>query len=178
MLPAFGPRGGAIINHNRRAALRFWPSALDSGHPGGPVAEKTDLAGEYRPRILDLPTNDRPRERLQREGPAVLSNAELLAILLRVGIAGENAVRVAERLLAQLDGLAGLHRAGYADLRAQKGIGPAKAAQLQAAIELGRRIASSPLAERTAINSPADAANLLMYQLPNLHARGKYASLY
>src|SRR5258708_21920626 len=105
MPAAFGPHGGAIINQNRAAALRFRPSALNSCHPGGPVAEKSDLAGEYRPRILDLPSNHRPRERLQREGPAVLSNAELLAILLRVGIAGENTGRVAQRLLAQLNGL-------------------------------------------------------------------------
>lgn len=141
------------------------------------MAEKTDLAGEYRPRILDLPTNDRPRERLEREGPAVLSNAELLAILLRVGIAGENAVRVAERLLAQLNGLAGLHRAGFADLRAQKGIGPAKAAQLQAAIELGRRIASTPAEDRPTISSPADAANLLMYQMAGLDQEYLYVIL-
>jgi DNA repair protein RadC len=132
------------------------------------VADKTELAADYRPRILDLPSNDRPRERLQREGPAALNNAELLAILLRVGIAGENAVRVAERLLAQLNGLPGLHRAGFADLKAQKGIGPAKAAQLQAAIELGRRIATSTLDDRPAISSPADAANLLMYQMAAL----------
>jgi DNA repair protein RadC len=141
------------------------------------VTDKTEVTGEYRPRILDLPSTDRPRERLEREGPAVLSNAELLAILLRVGIAGENAVRVAERLLAQLNGLAGLHRAGFADLRAHKGIGPAKAAQLQAAIELGRRIASSPLDERPAISSPADAANLLMYQMAALEQEYLYVIL-
>jgi DNA repair protein RadC len=134
------------------------------------VADKIEPAGDYHPRIRDLPSNDRPRERLEREGPAVLSNAELLAILLRVGVAGENAVRVAERLLAQLNGLPGLHRAGFTDLRAQKGIGPAKAAQLQAAIELGRRIANSSLEDRPAINSPGDAANLLMYQLQKLHS--------
>jgi DNA repair protein RadC len=75
---------------------------------------------------------------------------------------------VAERLLAQLQGLPGLHRAGYADLCAQKGIGPAKAAQLQAAVELGKRIAVAPSGERTTINSPADAANLLMYQMAPL----------
>jgi DNA repair protein RadC len=124
----------------------------------------TESPPDYKPRIHDLPSSDRPRERLAREGAAALSNAELLAILLRVGMAGENAVRVAERLLAQLQGLPGLHRAGYADLCAQKGIGPAKAAQLQAAVELGRRIAISPQVERTTISSPADAANLLMYQ--------------
>ena len=132
------------------------------------MTAQTDSPPDYKPRIQDLPSSDRPRERLAREGAAVLSNAELLAILLRVGVAGENAVRVAERLLAQLQGLPGLHRAGYADLCAQKGIGPAKAAQLQAAVELGKRIAVAPTAERTTISSPADAANLLMYQMAPL----------
>ena len=132
------------------------------------MPESSEAPAEYKPRITDMPSAERPRERLAREGAAVLNNAELLAILLRVGIAGENAVRLAERLLAQLQGLPGLHRAGYADLCALKGIGPAKAAQLQAAIELGRRIASTPHEERQAINSPADAANLLMYQMAAL----------
>lgn len=117
------------------------------------------------PRITDLPALDRPRERLAREGARVLSNAELLAILLRVGIAGENAVRLAERLLVELQGLPGLHRTAYADLCTFKGIGPAKAAQLMAAIELGRRINSSSAEERVTISSPADAANLLMYEM-------------
>jgi DNA repair protein RadC len=132
------------------------------------MTAKIDSPPDYKPRIHDLPSTDRPRERLAREGAAVLSNAELLAILLRVGVAGENAVRVAERLLAQLQGLPGLHRAGYAELCAQKGIGPAKAAQLQAAVELGKRIAVAPTNERTTISSPADAANLLMYQMAPL----------
>ena len=72
-------------------------------------------ANGYRPRITDLPSTDRPRERLATDGAAVLNNNELLAILLRVGIEGENAVRMAERLLAQVGGLPGLHRASYAD---------------------------------------------------------------
>ena len=128
----------------------------------------TDEETAYRPRIADLPRADRPRERLAQMGAGGLSNAELLAILLRVGVAGENAVRVAERLLAQLQGLPGIHRASYAELCGLKGIGPAKAAQLMAAIELGRRIAISSPDERPAINSPADAANLLMYQMAAL----------
>jgi DNA repair protein RadC len=141
------------------------------------VADPTEWPVDDKHRILDLPSSDRPRERLEREGPGVLSNAELLAILLRVGLAGENAVRVAERLLAQLDGLPGLHRAAYSDLRAQRGIGPAKAAQLQAAIELGRRIATSSPDERPAISSPADAANLLMYQMAALEQEYLYVIL-
>ena len=117
---------------------------------------------EYHLRIQDLAMDDRPRERLAAVGAAALSHAELLAILLRVGTKGENAVRLAERLLAQWGGLPGLHRMSHADLCQMKGIGQAKAAQLMAAIELGRRIAVSSPDERPAISSPADAANLLM----------------
>lgn len=123
---------------------------------------------EHRPRIHDLPDDDRPRERLAAVGPGALSNAELLAVLLRVGIAGENAVRLAERLLAEVGGLPGLHRAALADLCRIKGIGAAKAAQLLAALELGRRIAVATPDERPVVRSPADAANLLMYALAAL----------
>ena len=123
---------------------------------------------DYRPRITDLPSGDRPRERLINCGASSLRNAELLAILLRVGMAGENAVRVGERVLAQVGDLPGLHRAGYADLCNLKGIGPAKATQLLAALELGRRIAACVPADRPVINSPLAAANLLMYQMAAL----------
>ena len=122
----------------------------------------------YRPRITDLPSADRPRERLAEVGAGGLNNAELLAILLRVGVKGENAVRLSQRILAQLGGLPGLHRASYSDLCGVKGIGPAKAAQLQAALELGRRIAVATPDERPAVKSPADAANLLLYQMSAL----------
>ena len=119
----------------------------------------------HRPRITDLPDDDRPRERLANAGAGALNNAELLAVLLRVGVAGENAVRLAERLLSEIGGLPGLHRAGLADLCRIRGVGAAKAAQLLAAIELGRRIAVSAPDARPVIKSPADAANLLMYGL-------------
>lgn len=123
---------------------------------------------DYRPRLADLPADDRPRERLVAAGARALGNAELLAILLRVGVEGENAVRLAERLLAEVGGLPGLLRASLSDLQALKGIGSAKAAQLLAAIELGRRIAVSLPDERPIIKSPADAANLVLYELSGL----------
>jgi DNA repair protein RadC len=132
---------------------------------------------EYGARITDLPTGDRPRERLAAAGPGVLNNHELLAILLRVGVAGENAVRVAERLLAEVGGLPGLHRATYDELCALKGIGPAKAAQLLAAIELGGRITRASPDERRTITSPADAANLLMYRMAGLDQEYLYVIL-
>ena len=88
-------------------------------------------------RITDLEETDRPRERLAELGAHALSNAELLAILLRVGVQGENAVQVGQRLLKDLGGLHGLHRASFAEVCAQHGMGAAKAAQIKAAIELG-----------------------------------------
>jgi DNA repair protein RadC len=119
-------------------------------------------------RINDLPVDERPRERLSRLGPQVLSNAELLAILLRVGVPGENAVQVGQRLLSKYKNLAGLHRAPFEDLCDQHGIGEAKAAQIKAAIELGRRMAREPHEERITINSPADAAALVAYDMSAL----------
>ncbi len=125
-------------------------------------------------RITDLSTADRPRERLAALGPQALSNAELIAILLRVGIEGENAVQMGQRLLQDLGGLHGLHRASVLDLSQQKGLGTAKAAQIKAAIELGMRIHSLVPEERPAITSPADAAALVQYEmsaLPQEHLR-------
>jgi len=134
-------------------------------------------ANGYRPRIMDLPSTDRPRERLATDGASVLNNNELLAILLRVGIEGENAVRMAERLLSEVGGLPGLHRASYSDLCRLKGIGPAKAAQLMAAIELGSRIARTMPDDKPTITSPADAANLLMYDMAALDQEYLYVIL-
>jgi DNA repair protein RadC len=109
--------------------------------------------------------SERPRERLARHGAQVLSNSELLAILLRVGVEGENAVQVGQRLLHDLGGLPGIHRAGYEEVCSQHGIGPAKAAQIKAAIELGRRLTMEAPEERPAIHSPADAAALVQYEM-------------
>ena len=119
-------------------------------------------------RITDLPADDRPRERLAKLGPQALSSAELIAILLRVGVQGESAVRVGERLLQELDGLTGLHRAPFEEIWAQHGIGEAKAAQIKAAIELGRRLMLESPEERPTINSPADAAALVQYEMSAL----------
>jgi DNA repair protein RadC len=116
-------------------------------------------------RITDLEESDRPRERLAELGPQALSNAELIAILLRVGIKGENAVQMGQRLLQSYGGLHGLHKASFVDMCAQHGLGEAKAAQIKAAIELGRRLAMQEPEERPAVNSPADAAELVRYEM-------------
>ncbi len=128
-------------------------------------------AGEprhYQPTIRELPSGERPRERLRDHGPGALSNAELLGIILRVGTAEENVVRLAERLLARYGGLAGLLRAGLSELCAEHGLGLAKAAQLKAALELGRRLASLSPDERVEVRSPADVANLVLLEMGHL----------
>lgn len=130
------------------------------------MAESNSTQPTYR--ITDLQDDDRPRERLQNLGPQALSNAELIAILLRVGVQGENAVQVGQRLLQKLGGIAGIHRVPFDELLHQHGIGEAKAAQIKAAIELGRRLTLESPEERPTINSPADAAVLLQYEMQAL----------
>ena len=124
----------------------------------------TESSG-YHLRIQDYPLGERPRERLQYYGASALSNAELLAILLRVGSPGENAIELSTRLLIEFGGLAGLAKAGFGDLTQVKGISTAKTAQLKAALEVGRRLLLSSPDARPQITSPMDAANLLMLQM-------------
>jgi DNA repair protein RadC len=119
-------------------------------------------------RITDLTASDRPRERLAELGPQALSNAELLAILLRVGVQGENSVQLGQRLLMEFGGLNGLHRASFPEVCQQKGVGTAKAAQIKAAIELGLRLRMEAPEERPGVHSPADAAALVLYEMSAL----------
>lgn len=118
--------------------------------------------------IRDLPKGERPRERLERYGPQALSNAELLAIILRTGVQGESVLNLASRLLARYNGLLGLARANFGELCAEHGLGPAKAAQLMAALELGRRLMIASPEERPVVRSPSDAASLLMLEMAPL----------
>jgi DNA repair protein RadC len=120
---------------------------------------------EYHPTVKQLPVGERPRERLRDLGPSSLSNAELLAILLRVGSTSENVIRLAERLLAQYGGLEGLIRASFAELCGEHGMGEAKAAQVKAALEVGRRLVSMQVGERVVVKSPLDVANLLLLEM-------------
>jgi DNA repair protein RadC len=125
-------------------------------------------------RITDLSSSDRPRERLAELGPQALSNAELIAILLRVGVQGENAVQMGQRLLQEFGNLHGLHRASVLEISKSHGMGLAKAAQIKAAIELGVRLRLESPDERPTIHSPADAAALVQYEmsaLPQEHLR-------
>jgi DNA repair protein RadC len=116
-------------------------------------------------RIKDFEESQRPRERLERLGAEALTDAELLAILLRVGKKGVNAVQIGQRVLNQYGGMLGLHRTSFKELCQVDGIGKAKAAQIKAAIELGRRISSLAMESRGTIASPQDVADLVQYQM-------------
>jgi DNA repair protein RadC len=123
---------------------------------------------EYRPTIKDLPADERPRERLAHAGEGALSTTELLAIILRTGVGGESVLDMAQRLLSRYGGLPGLARASFAELKAEKGLGEAKTAQLKAALELGRRMLLASPEERFVVRSPADVAQLLMAEMSHL----------
>jgi DNA repair protein RadC len=116
-------------------------------------------------RISDLASSERPRERLAALGAEALSNAELIAILLRSGVEGMNVLQLAQKILLDLGGLTGLHRTPYEDLCHVHGVGPAKAAQLNAAIELGRRLSVADLEDKPIIHTPEDAAAFVQYEM-------------
>ncbi|MDP2134867.1 MAG: DNA repair protein RadC [Sulfuritalea sp.] len=119
--------------------------------------------------IRDWPAAERPRERLALQGAAALSDAELLAIFLRVGIRGKSAVDLARELLASFDGdLAALGAASTRELARLPGIGPAKAAQLAASLELARRALAGPLKLKDALASPQAVRDWLRLSLGNL----------
>jgi len=120
---------------------------------------------EYQPLIKELPAQERPRERLKKYGAASLSNAELLAIILRTGAAAESVLNLSAKLLARFGGLSGLAKAGFGELCMERGLAEAKAAQLKAALELGRRLLSAQPEERLAVRSPQDVANLLQAEM-------------
>jgi DNA repair protein RadC len=128
-------------------------------------------AGGYHLTIKEMPPDDRPRERLARLGPQALSGSELLAILLRTGTRSETALDVARQILGggdgEASGLHGLARAQVADLAGKRGVGMAKACQIVAAVEIGRRIAGSA-EQRPVIKSPGDASLLVMESMRHL----------
>lgn len=92
-------------------------------------------------RINDLPADQRPREKLVQHGPESLSDAELLAIFLRVGVKGQSAIQVGQRLLSDHGSLGAIARLDTQILAKEFGLGPAKAAQIAAAFEIGARVA-------------------------------------
>ena len=115
--------------------------------------------------IHEMPTDERPRERLLQYGAQVLSSAELLAIILRSGKAGQNVKHLAEALVNYFGGLPGIARASVHELQTLEGIGPAKAAEIKAALELGRRLMAASPEDKIVIQTPADAANIFITEM-------------
>lgn len=123
------------------------------------------MAERYSVAIRELPCEERPRERLLNNGPSAVSTAELLAIQLRTGTQERSALGLAELLLSQFGGLKGVANATVEELGRVKGIGPVKAVQIAAAVELGKRLALFSGSDKPIIRSPTDVANLLMPEL-------------
>ena len=127
-----------------------------------------DAAADYRPTIKEMPLDLRPRERMIQVGEGALSTAELLAIILRTGVGGENVLALATRLLSSFGGLPGLARASFAELNQVKGLGPAKTSQIKAVLELGRRMLIAAPEQRFVVRSPTDVAQLLLAEMSHL----------
>ena len=120
---------------------------------------------EYRLLISDIPEGDRPRERFVQIGASGMSQRELLAIILRSGAPGMGVLTLADNLLRRFGGLDGLARAGVQDLQRERGMGPVKALEIKAALELGKRMLFSTPEQRPQVRTPADAAQLLMLKM-------------
>lgn len=136
------------------------PRATPAGST--PEADEPEVGYAYVP-IKRRDAADRPREKLLTHGPAALSDAELIALIFgsgtRVGGRSVSAIELGQALLSAYGSLARLARCdAYQIARRAKGIGPAKAAQLAAAFEIGRRVEAAPPEERVQVRSPADVA--------------------
>jgi DNA repair protein RadC len=145
------------------------PAGAAAPRPATETAVRTTGRGYLL--IRDLPSSERPRERLARYGPEPLSTSELLAIIWRTGTAGsarESALDVASRALARFDGLAGLARASAAELTDLPGVGPVKAAQVLAALELGRRLSALEPEQRPEVHSPREVYHLVASEMGRL----------
>ncbi len=174
------PASGATTTETAGAAGGDEPGLPDP--PGSPATIDVQLAplGPLRPDgdvvatgrdyllIRDMPSSERPRERLARYGPEHLSNGELLAIIWRTGTSGrsrESALDVANRALARFGGLPGLAQASMAELKGLIGVGPVKAVEVQAALELGRRLTALEPTQRPEIHSPRDVYHLVASEM-------------
>ena len=124
-----------------------------------------------------LPAESRPREKLLARGPGALSNAELLALLLRSGLPGKNVLQLAEEVVQRFGGLSGLLHARAEDLKSIKGLGPAKRAEIVAVLELARRALAEQLQAQPLFTSPGAVRDYLQLQL-GAHAHEVFAVLF
>lgn len=115
--------------------------------------------------LKDLPPDARPREKLLARGPGALSDAELLALLLRTGLPGKNALQLGQELVETFGGLAGLLHTGPEALQSIKGLGPAKRAELVAVLELARRALAQQLKDQPVFSTPQAVRDYLQLQL-------------
>ena len=119
----------------------------------------------YHATVHDIPSGDRPRERLQQHGADALSTADLLAIILRTGTTRDNVMELSNKLLIKYGGLGGLMSAGFHELCNEYGLGTAKTAQLKASLEIGKRLSMLQQESKYQIKSADDAANLVRMEL-------------
>jgi DNA repair protein RadC len=130
------------------------PSAADGAFARRP-------SSQYNTRIREMPESERPRERLRDAGADSLSNAELLAIIMRTGSREQNVVSLAWSLLTRHHGIGGLAKLSFADLLQEHGLGEAKAAEIVATFTLARRFNALQPEERPYVRSPADVMHLI-----------------
>lgn len=115
--------------------------------------------------LKDIPEDARPREKLLSRGPSALSDAELLALLLRTGLPGKNALQMGQELVDTFGGVGGLLHTGPEALKSIKGLGPAKRAELVAVLELARRALAEELKEKPLFATPQAVRDYLQLQL-------------
>ncbi len=127
------------------------------------------MGGPSSTGLKSQPAETRPREKLLSRGPAALSDAELLALLLRTGLPGKHVVQLAHEVLAKFGGVAGLLHTSADALKAIKGLGPAKRAEVVAVLELARRALSQTLQQRAVLDQPNAVREYLQLQLGALH---------
>jgi DNA repair protein RadC len=124
-----------------------------------------------------LPADSRPREKLLQRGPGALTDAELLALLLRTGIEGKNVVALAQELLDRFGGIAGLLHTSADALNTVKGLGPAKRAEVVAVLELARRALAQQMQEKPCFDGPQAVRDYLQLQL-GAHRHEVFAVLF
>jgi len=127
--------------------------------------------------IKEWPAASRPREKLLHQGAAALSDAELLAIFLRTGLPGMDAVALAQSILNRFGSLASLFQASQSQFCQGPGLGPAKYVQLQAVVEMSRRYLKADLLSKPALGSPSDTRNFLLAQMRDL-TREQFACIW
>ena len=163
-------KNGSLISANSPGCLELghffvFMNELNESVPAPPGSGRlpVEVAAAFPPasrRIHDMPEDERPREKLERHGAAALSDAELLALFFRTGLPGLSAIDIGRLLLKQYGSLTNLSRQSSQDIQKQKGLGPAKAMDLAAAFELGKRLARQEAISRR-MDSPVAVVDLL-----------------